>query len=597
MNTPHPASDSSSKPSRSGTPDLHAAAASGLFEQIPEATYTREALLPSQAEGTSPVHFLQIAKESGHLEKVPGTVWVRLQKLESGNLSEAEKQQLGGLLALHAELVALYCARLEEHPGIYHREIPPDFKNDPTIRALHRKHELKELEKSAVPFEQLPQRFQQGQDAFDAWSRPWIQLLASDTHPFDKVPEKLKQNSAALEAWRRPWIQRLANAPIDSYLIPPELRQNPEALEARKQHHCAAVKNGDEAALRNVPKELREAPEVLESMTEGWSAWFASRGLQSWSVIPETFRHTERLQHQAAALWIERTHKEAFAWTAIPRELCSIEAISAAWMQAQPLPAQMEPSFAEIAAQPNLTKVTLQLWRNSNHWNRQKSGAMLIELRSKPWLFDKLNAAAQIHPMIHEAALEGAQDMLGRNVAYFHVLPSTFKADPNLQDQAASEWLADIKAQRCTWEQIPASIHAAPSLSRWKQKEDSNLRKQLREEKQANAQGRLRANPQMRDEELTKKELKSASIRKLRSAYWTKRVEKDKNLFLDVPESLLGEESIQKAVREHWGPLVHKTPSIFESLPERVKADEGIQRVYKIAMRAASGEANEPAQE
>jgi len=594
MNTPHPSSDAPSKPSRSGHPDLNAAASSGLFEQIPESAYTRESLLSALVEGAPASHFLQLAKENGHLEKVPGAVWARLQKLQAENLSAGEKQRLSELMALHAELVALYCARLEEHPGIYHREIPPDFKNDPTLRALHRKHELKDLEKSPIPFEQLPQRFQQGQDAFEAWSRPWIQLLASDTHPFDKVPEKLRHHSEALEAWRRPWVQRLANAPIDSYLIPPELRQNPEAVEARKQHHCTAVRNGDESALRNVPKELRDTPEIVTAMTEGWSAWFAARGLKGWSVIPEAFRHTERLQQQAAALWIELTHKEAFAWTAVPRELNGITEVSAAWMKAQPIPPQMEPSFAEIAAQPNLTKVTLQLWRNSNHWNRQKTGAMLIELRSKPWLFDKLDAAAQSHPMIHEAAMEGVRDMIGRNVGYFHVIPVAFRSDTELLDLAASEWLADLKTERCTWEHIPASLHAAPSLTRLKQKEDSTLRKQVKEEKQANAEGRLRANPQLRDEELTKKELKSSSIRKLRSSYWAKRVEKDINLFSDVPESLLGEEAIQKVVRAHWGPLIHKNPATFETLPERVKADEGIQRVYKIAMRAAGGDTSEP---
>jgi hypothetical protein len=586
MNTPNTASDSPSKTSRSGHPDLHAAASSGLFEQIPEAVYTREVLLPPSVEGQEHPHFLETAKQSGHLEKVPGAVWVRLQKLQSEKLSEAEEHQHQQLMALHAELVALYCSRLEAHPGIYHREIPPDFKNDPTIRALHRKHELKDLEKLPIPFEQLPQRFQQGQDAFEAWSRPWIQLLANDTHPFDKIPEKLRQNEEALEAWRRPWIQRLGKAPIDSYLIPPELRQNAEAVEARKQHHCNAVRAGDENALRTVPKELRELPELLEAMTEGWSTWFAARGLKGWDVIPESFRHTERLQNQAAALWIDRIKHESFAWTEVPRELSGVSAISSAWMDAQPVPAQMEPSFAEIASQPNLTKVTLQLWRNSNHWNRQKTGAMLIELRGKPWLFEKLNAAAQSHPMIHEAAIEGAQDMIGRNANYFHVLPTAFRTEHQLLDQAAADWLADLKAERCTWEHIPASLQAAPSLVHWKEKQESTLRKLAREQKQATAQGRLRANPELRDEELTKKELKSASIRKLRASYWAKKVEKDKMLFLEVPESLIGEEVILKFVRAHWGPLIHKNPAAFESLPDRVKADEGIQRVYKIATRA-----------
>lgn len=597
MNTPQPASDSQSKNPRAGQPDLHAAASTGHFERIPEAVYTREILLPKAVEGQDHPHFLQVAKQAGHLEAVPGAIWARLQKLHSEKLSEPEKTQLHALMEIHAELVALYCARLEAQPGIYHREIPPDFKNDPTIRALHRKHEVKDLEKSAVPFEQLPQRFQQGQDAFEAWSRPWIQLLSSDTHPFDKIPEKLKQNAEALEAWRRPWIQRLANAPIDSYLIPPELRQNAEAIEARKQHHCDAVRHGDENALRSVPKELRDLPEMLQSMTDGWSAWFAARGLQGWALIPETFRLSERLQTQAASLWIDRVKREAFAWTDVPRELIGVPAISEAWMEAQAVPAQMEPSFAEIAAQPNLTKLTLQLWRNSNHWNRQKTGAMLIELRGKPWLFEKLNAAAQGHTLIHEAAIEGARDMIGRNVNYFHVLPTTFRSEPDFLDLAATDWLADLKAERCTWEQIPASLHAAPSLTQWKQKQDSTQRKLAREEKQAAAQGRLRAQPELRDEELTKKELKSASIRKLRSSYWAKKVEKDKMLFLEVPESLIGEEAILKVVRSHWGPLIHKNPDIFETLPERVKADEGIQRVHKIATRKPGTDHPEPTPE
>jgi hypothetical protein len=597
MNTPQPASDSQSKPSRSGHPDLQAAASSGHFERIPEATYTREVLLPPTIEGEPHPHFLQTAKQAGRLEAVPGTVWVRLQKLQSEKLSEAETHQLEALMALHAELVALYCARLEENPGIYHREIPPDFKNDTTIRALHRKHELKDLEKNPVPFEQLPQRFQQGQDAFEAWSRPWIQLLASETHPFDKIPEKLKQNPEALEAWQRPWIQRLATAPIDSYLIPPELRQNTEAIEARKQHHCAAVRHGDENALRSVPKELRSLPELLEAMTEGWCVWFATKKLKGWALIPEAFRHSERIQSQASALWIERIKAEPVTWTDVPRELSGIAGISAAWMDAQTVHSQMAPSFAEISAEPNLTKLTLQLWRNSSHWNRQKAGAMLIELRGKPWLFDKLNAAAQAHPMIRETAIEGAHDMVGRNVNYFHVLPAAFHSEPDLLDLAASEWFADLKNDRCTWEQIPTSLQAAPSLIQWKKKIESHERKLAREEKQAAAQGRLRSNPELPDEELTKKELKSASIRKLRSAYWAKRVEKDKMVFLEVPESLISEENILKHVRAHWGPLIHKDPAAFDSLPDRVKADEGIQRVYKIATRASDPSSGETAPE
>jgi hypothetical protein len=75
MNTPHPSSDAPSKPSRSGHLDLNAAAFSGLFEQIPESAYTRESLLSASVEGAPASHFLQLAKENGHLEKVPGAVW------------------------------------------------------------------------------------------------------------------------------------------------------------------------------------------------------------------------------------------------------------------------------------------------------------------------------------------------------------------------------------------------------------------------------------------------------------------------------------------------------------------------------------------
>jgi hypothetical protein len=68
-------------------------------------------------------------------------------------------------------------------------------------------------------------------------------------------------------------------------------------------------------------------------------------------------------------------------------------------------------------------------------------------------------------------------------------------------------------------------------------------------------------------------------------------------LFLEVPESLIGEEAILKVVRSHWGPLIHKNPDIFETLPERVKADEGIQRVHKIATRKPGTDHSEPAPE
>ena len=611
MNTPSQDSDSApshaataTRPGRSGGRQSHDAAAlieaarKGNFGKIGDFPFTHAELLPPAEAGTeggehggAPTHFLKVAKENDHLEAVPGAVWVGLLKLQNESLSDSERLLLGELMAFYNELVALYCQRLTERPGIYHSEIPPDFRNDPAIRALHRKHELQDLEKSPVPFEQLPQRFQQGEDAFHSWSRPWIKLLASDTHPFDKIPDRLKKSAEALEAWRQPWIQRLASAPIDSYLIPPELRQNQEAIDTRKRYHCEAVRQGDETALRNVPKELRETPELREAMTEGWSVWLAQHGIKNWSVLPESFRLTERLQQQAAQLWIERLHSNPFSWTEVPKELRGHESISDAWMAAQPLPPQMEPSFAEIAAQPNLTPVTLQLWRNSNHWNRQKTGTMLVDLRGKPWLFDKLNDAARKHPMILEAALEGCKDLLGRNAGYFHVLPRQFRSDEAVLDAAAAEWLDDLKFQRCTWEQIPASLHSAPSLNRWKRKEDSRLRKTAREQKQAVAEGRLRSNPHLRDDELTQKELKSASIRKLRTSYWTKKVEQDRMLFLEVPESLLDQASIQTAMRAHWGPIVHRNPAEFDQLPERVKADEGIQRVYKIATRSASPEA------
>ncbi len=587
MKTPHPDSASPSTPASKKSLNLHAAAAAGTLNEISAPTFSRKTLLATATDPDQPKHFLHVAAESGTLEAVPGVVWVNLHKFQSEKLTEPETALLKDLLELYASLVARYCERLDADPGIYHREIPPDFKSDPTIRALHRKHEVRRLEESPIRFEDLPQRLQQGDDAFHAWSRPWLKLLAAETHPFDKIPEQLRNNAEALEAWMAPWLTWLATKPIESFKIPPELRQNPQAIAARKQHHCNAVCKGDEAALRTVPEELHGEPELLEAMTDGWSAWLDKNGLKGWPNMPDAFRHSDRLQQQAAALWIARIQNEPFDWIEVPRELHHLHSISDAWMASQMLHPQMEPSMAEIAAQPNIARVTLQLWRNSNNWNRQKTGAMLIELRNKPWHLDKLSEAARSHPMILEAAHDGALDFLERDGGYFHVLPKALREEQELLVLAAAAWLDSLKAGHCTWEQIPAEIHAASSLARWKEKEDSKHRKVERELKQVAAEGRLRANPQLRDEELTKKELKSASIRKLRASYWAKKVEQDQMQFLEVPESLLGQAPIQAAMRLHWGPLVRNNPAGFETLPDRVKADEGIQRVYKIATRSA----------
>ena len=169
--------------------------------------------------------------------------------------------------------------------------------------------------------------------------------------------------------------------------------------------------------------------------------------------------------------------------------------------------------------------------------------------------------------------------------ALFYVAPGIFRTDDELLDIASLEWLAALKEGRRVWDDVPEALRGAESLLQFKKKEDAKDRKEIREQKQASAEGRLRTNPHLRDEELTKKELKSASVQKLRAAYWAKKVQQDHNQYLEVPESLLSQPTIQTAMRAHWGPVVRSNPQAFEQLPERIKADEGIQRVYKIATR------------
>lgn len=562
-----------------------AAAAGGHLDQIPESSFTKAALLPSDASSGHTIHFLEVARACGKLEQVPGLVWNHLRRIGQEKLSDSESVQLAALLEIHSELVSHYCSLLDENPGIYHREIPPDFKSEPRIRAIQRKHELKQYEQSPIPFEHLPQRFQQGEDALHAWSRPWIRLLATEPHPFEKIPEQLRQSEEAVEAWTLPWIRRLETAPIDSYQIPPKMRQNPRAITARRQFHCGAVRTGDENALRSVPAELKTDPEMVAAMTEGWSAWLERQGLKGWTQMPHEFRSIPCLREQAAKLWVQKIQGEPVDWTDVPADIQCVESVSRAWKEVQPLSAQMEPSLAEVAAQPSLTKVTLQLWRNSNHWNRQKAGAMLIELREAPWKFDKLNKAAQEHEMIRGAAHEGILNLARSHSGYFYVAPEIFRTDDELLDIAALEWIESLKEGRRVWNDVPEALRGAGSLLQFKKKEDAKDRKEIREQKQASAEGRLRASPHLRDEELTKKELKSASVQKLRAAYWAKKVQQDQTQYLEVPESLLSQPTIQTAMRAHWGPVVRSNPQAFEGLPERVKADEGIQRVYKIATR------------
>jgi hypothetical protein len=562
-----------------------AAALGGHLDQIPESAFTRASLLTPETASGHTVHFLEIARACGKLEQVPGLVWSHLKRLQQEPLSKPEAAHLAALLEIHDELVSHYCGLLENNPGIYHREIPPDFKSEPRIRAIQRRNELKQYEQSPIPFEHLPQRFQQGEDALHSWSRPWIRLLAAEPHPFEKIPEQLRDSEEALEAWTQPWIKRLASAPIDSYQIPPKMRQNPHAVAARKQFHCGAVRTGDESALRSVPAELKDDPEMVAAMTEGWSAWLEGQGLKGWTQLPETFRSVARLREQAATLWIQRIEGAPVEWPEVPADIQCVESVGRAWKAVQSLSAQMEPSLAEVAAQPGLTKVTLQLWRNSNHWNRQKAGMMLIELREAPWNFDKLNKAAQEHEMIRSAAHEGILTLTRQHSGYFYVAPEAFRSDAELLDIASLEWLEALKEGRHSWNDVPEPLREAESLVHFKKKEDAKNRKEIREQKQASAEGRLRTSPHLRDEELTKKELKSASAQKLRAAYWAKKVQQDHNQYLEVPESLLPQPAIQTAMRAHWGPIVRGNPQGFEQLPERVKADEGIQRVYKIATR------------
>jgi hypothetical protein len=118
---------------------------------------------------------------------------------------------------------------------------------------------------------------------------------------------------------------------------------------------------------------------------------------------------------------------------------------------------------------------------------------------------------------------------------------------------------------------------------------------EARRDKQAAVAGRVQSAPHLQDEELTKKELKNAGVRKLRAAYWAKKIAEDRMNYMQVPESLLDLEILQNAMRKQWGPLVHQNPAAFETFPERIRADAGIQRVYKIATRSNSAE--EPASE
>lgn len=565
-----------------------AAAAGGHLHQIPDSCFNRESLLPSGQQGA--VHFLEVAKAHGKLLEVPSFIWKRLQRLQDSGLPEADAAQLRELLSLLEEVVAHYCALLEANPGIYHTDIPADLRTEPALRTLHRSHELKHYEQNAIPFEHLPQRFQTGADALHAWARPWIRLLAEDTVSFDKIPAQLRDSEEARTAWAKPWLHKLVTEPMASYQIPPELRNSPEATAARKHYHCGAVGGGNEQALRSVPAEIRSEPEVQEAMRKGWSLWLGTQGLESWNALPEPFRFEESLVEQAADLWIQRIENGEVKWPDIHEEVRALERVRAAWLGKQKLSAQMPASLAEVAAQPNVTRATLDLWRHSNHWNRQRAVASLVELRNAPWLFTRLDAASRNHPMIADAAYGGITELVRRHWSYLQLCPEDFREEPDLLELAATEWTAALLAGQIPWARIPAELHAAPTLAAWKTKADAKERSEARRQKQATLQGRVQSAPHLQDHELTKKELKNAGIRKLRASYWAKKIAEDRMNYMQVPESLLDLEPLQNTMRKQWGPLVHENPAAFETFPERIRNDAGIQRVYKIATRAAAAD-------
>jgi hypothetical protein len=568
---------------------LGSMALSGNFNQLGETFFstvaTVETLLPPDFSPETQVHFVSVAREFGKLTQVSGGVWKRLQRLEAERLNEVQRTLLTELLGVHAQLVAEYCARLEADPTVYHREIPPDFKSEPAILAVQRRNELKRFEENPIPFEHLPQRFQQGEDAFLAWSKPWIKHLASRNFSFDSIPEKLREHPDALDAWARPWIELLRTEAVEAYKIPPQLRQDPRVIEARVQYYCGSVKGGNEQALRAVPAELRELPDMADAMLAGWVAWFGVRGIDGWEQLPAEMRAQETLQTQCAILWIERVKALDVDWPKIPAEVRAQQDVVKAWLGAQPLLPQMEASFAEVAAVPSINKNALQLWRNSNHWNRQKASTMLIELRNAPWQFDKLQPSAQAHPMIRAAAYEGLCELVRGNWAYFQLAPEAFRLDEELLELAIPEWFEGLKEGRITWEQVPAELHPSETLQDWKNKQDAKSRKVEREEKQAKVQSKARVEPHLPDSEFTKKELKNAGIRKVRSMYWARRIQTDPLQYLDVPESLLDTPAVETAMRNHWGPIVHSNPDCYHDLPERIRADVGIQRVYRIKTR------------
>jgi hypothetical protein len=562
-----------------------AAATGGHLSQIPDACFTREVLLPENTENC--VHFLEVAKSNGKLLEVPAFIWKRLQRLKETGLKATEKPVLDGLLTFLEEVVGHYRSMLEANPSIYHTEIPADLRTEPALRALHRAHELKHYEHNAIPFEHLPQRFQTGADALHSWSRPWIRLLEADTVSFDKIPLQLRDSEEARTAWAKPWLHKLSSEPMASYQIPPELRNAPEAIAARKHYHCGAVKSGDEPALRGVPAEIRKEPEVHAAMLAGWSVWLASRGLECWNQLPEPFRSESSLIEQVADLWIERIEKDEVKWPDIHEEVRALDRVRAAWLEKQKLSAQLPASLAEVAAQPNVTRATLDLWRHSNHWNRQRAVASLVELRNSPWLFTRLDAAARNHTMIADAAYGGITELVRRHWSYLQLCPEDFQTEPDLLELAATEWKAALFEGKIPWERIPKELHAAPSLAAWKAKQDAKERTEARRSKQAAIEGRVQSAPHLQDSELTKKELKNAGIRKLRANYWAKKIAEDRMSYMQVPESLLDLEHLQNAMRKQWGPLVHQNPAAFETFPERIREDAGIQRVYRIATRSA----------
>lgn len=188
--------------------------------------------------------------------------------------------------------------------------------------------------------------------------------------------------------------------------------------------------------------------------------------------------------------------------------------------------------------------------------------------------------------MIADAAYGGITELVRRHWSYIQLCPEDFRSEPDLLELAATEWSTALLAGQIPWERLPKELLDAPSIADWKAKQEAKARVEARRKKQAAVEGRIQSAPHLQDDELTKKELKNAGVRKLRASYWAKKIAEDRMSYVQVPESLLDLEVLQNAMRKQWGPLVHQNPAAFETFPERIRADAGIQRVYRIATRS-----------